>query len=363
MRKIAIFLIAILGVVFITSCKKDEVKTLLGTNFTAPVLTAGLTSGSTVVLNKANKDVLFDIIWSNAYFGFRGSITYTLQMDKKGNNFASALSLGAPTSTVLASNYSISMLTNDLNNKLLTLQADPENPVATDVEFRVKAWINDSVKVLYSPVISAKYTPYFIPIIYPKIYVPGGYQAAAGYTSDWSPDKAPYLASLKSDGLYEGFVNFASASAFKITSQADWNGTNYGDGGAGKISTTGGDITTPPVGYYRINVNINTSTITLTKTTWSIIGSVTAPGYNWSNDLDLTYNPTTKLWTVTGDLKAGQFKFRANHDWGYSYGSVVAPGKLDQVNSNDISIAADGNYTITLDFSVPPIYRYKVVKN
>ena len=364
MRKLFIFLITILGVAFITSCKKDEVKTVLSTNFTAPAITAGVTNSSTVVFDKANKDATINIIWSNAYYGFRGSITYTLQMDKKGNNFASAMSLGAPSSTALASTYTAPIVINDLNNKLLTLQADPENPVATAVEFRVMAKMSDSVAVLYSPVISATYTPYFIPILYPKVYVPGGYQGASGYTSDWSPDKAPYLTSAKSDGKYEGYVNFATTGAFKITTNPDWSGPNYGaDAAAGKISATGGDIVIPAVGYYKINVNINELSISLLKTTWSVFGSVTAPGYNWTNDLDLTYSPTTKLWTATANFKAGEFKFRANHDWALSYGSLKAPGKLDQVDNNNIKIAADGNYTITLDFSVPPIYRYTVVKN
>jgi len=363
MRKLFIFLITILGVAFITSCKKDEVKTVLGTNITVPVISAGVTSGAIVVLNKANKNDTIKFVWSAAYFRFKASITYTLQMDKKGNNFASALSLGSPTSTVIVSPYTLPMVTNDLNNKLLTLQADPENPLATAVEFRVMAKISDSVPAVYSPVISATYTPYYIAIVYPKVYVPGGYQAASGYTTDWAPDKAPFLASIASDAKYEGFVYFNAASAFKITSQQDWNGTNYGAGAtSGTISTTGGDITTPPVGYYKINVNTTDLTCSLLKTAWSIIGSVNAP-YDWSSDLDLTYNPATKVWAVTANLKAGEFKFRSNHDWALGYGSVKAPGKLDTENNNNIKIAADGNYTITLDFSVPPIYRYSAVKN
>ena len=363
MRKLFIFLITILGVVYITSCKKDEVKTLLGTNITAPVISAGVTNGAVVVLNKANKDVKINIVWSAADYGYRASVTYTLQMDKKGNNFASALSLGSPASTKLAVSDTISLVTNDLNNKLLTLQTDPELPLATLVEFRVMAKISDSARIIYSPVISATYTPYYIAIIYPKVYVPGGYQAESGYTGNWSPDKAPFLASLASNDKYEGFVYFNATSAFKITSQPNWDGPNYGAGaGSGTISATGGDIATPPVGYYKLNVNTSDLTYSLLKTEWSIIGSVSAP-FDWSSDLDMTYNQATKVWTVTANLKAGEFKFRANHAWTLAYGSILAPGKLDQTDGNNIKIAADGNYTITLDFSVPPIYRYSIVKN
>lgn len=361
MKKIAIFLITILGVAFITSCKKDEVKAFLSTSSKAPAITAGLTAGSTVVLNKTNKDAAINITWSSADYGFRASVTYTLQMDKKGNNFASAVSLGSPASTMINTDYTLTMTTNDLNNKLLLLQADPENPQPTAVEFRVKSYISDSVPVLYSPVISATYTPYFIPIIYNKIYVPGAYQAASGYINDWSPTD-PYLASLNGDGKYEGYVNFAIAGEYKITSQADWNGTNWGAGTAtGSLSTTGGNLVNAAPGYYKINVNTNELSISLLKTSWSIIGSVNAP-YDWSSDVDMTYNPTTRVWTATADLHAGEFKFRNNHDWGLAYGMGAVAGKLDSSGSN-IVVTVAGNYTITLDFSVPPIYRYKLVKN
>jgi hypothetical protein len=355
MRKLILFLITIIGVAFITSCKKDEVKATLTANITAPVITAGLTTSTTpVVLNQANKNVSFDIIWSGAYYGFRGSVTYTLQVDKKGNNFATPISLGSPASTVLNSTYAISMLTNDFNNKLLLMQVNPEIPVAAPLEFRVKAYINDSVPVIYSPVTSVTYTPYYIPIIYNKVYVPGDYQG-------WSPGD-PYLASLDGSSKYEGYINFTSTGGYKITSDPDWNHTNWGAGtGAGTLSTAGGNITIPGIGYYKVNVNTTDLTISTMLTTWTIIGDVTGPNYNWSNDMVLTYNTTTKVWSGTADLHAGSFKFRANLAWSLAYGSTVA-GKLDP-NGGNIPLPVAGNYTITLNFSVPPIYRYTIVKN
>jgi hypothetical protein len=75
----------------------------------------------------------------------------------------------------------------------------------------------------------------------------------------------------------------------------------------------------------------------------------------------LTYNATTNVWKGTADLHAGSFKFRANNAWTLSYGSSVA-GKLDP-NGANIPLPVAGNYTITLNFSVPPIYRYTIVKN
>ena len=354
MRKLILFSVIIIGVALFSSCKKDEVRAVISTKLTAPVLTAGITDGSTVVLSATNKAVPLNIIWSPANYGYKASVTYTLQMDKKGNNFASAVTVGTPTSTKLTAADTASMLTNDLNNKLLLLQADPENPKATAVEFRVKAYISDSVSVLYSPVVGVTFTPYYIPIVYNKVYVPGDYQG-------WSPGN-PYLASADGSSKYEGYINFTSTGGFKITSDPDWNHTNWGAGTtAGSLSATGGNITIPGIGYYKVNVNTSELTISMTKTTWTVIGDVTGPGYNWSNDMVLTYNTTTNTWSGTADLHAGSFKFRANQAWTLAYGYTVA-GKLD-ANGGNIPIAVAGNYTITVNFSVPPIYRYTIVKN
>jgi len=368
MRKLIIFLITVIGVAFITSCKKDEVKVFIGTNFTAPVITAGLTNNSVAVLAKANKDVAFDVTFNAANYGFRGSVTYTLEMDKKGNNFAAATSLGSPSNTVLNSTYSLSLLTNDLNNKLLLLQAAPDVPVPTAVEFRVKAFINDSVPTLYSPVISATYTPYYIPIIYNKLYVPGNYEFASGYgTSDWAQPNAAFLASPKGDQYYEGFVYFANGNnEFKFSAGLDWNGTNYGDntGTSGILNTAGsaGNIKLATAGYYFITARTTDLAYSTTLTTWSIIGAITAPGYNWSNDVDMVYTPATKVWKATANFKAGEFKFRANHLWAIAYGIDPVGGRVN-VNGGNLSLPADGNYTITLDFSNAPTYRYSAVKN
>jgi len=357
MRKLILFLITVLGVAYLTSCKKDESRAVLATKLSVPTITAGLTAGSTVVLLQANKNVNINVIWSAANYGFKASATYTVQMDKKGNNFASPVSLGSPSNTKFNVLDTLSILTNDLNNKLLLLQPDPENPVAFDYEFRVKATISDSVPVLYSSTIGVKFTPYYIPIVYNKVYVPGDYQG-------WSPGN-PYLASLNGDGKYEGYINFTTNGGFKITSDPDWNHTNWGAGAlATSLSATGGNITLAGgVGYYKVNVNTNELTISFLKiTSWSVIGDVTGPAYNWTNDMDLTYNAATNVWVGTADLHAGSFKFRINHDWGVAYGMGAVAGKLDAAGPN-IALPVAGNYTITLKLGVPPIYRYTVVKN
>jgi hypothetical protein len=200
---------------------------------------------------------------------------------------------------------------------------------------------------------------YFIEVIGEMnltLYAPGGHQG-------WSPETAPTLYSRNFDFKYEGYVYFADENTeFKFTSQPDWGGTNYGDGGEGGILSDDGGagnlkITEP--GYYKLNVDLSVLPFTYTAvaTDWGVIGSATPGG--WDNDTDMTYDPETGIWSVTLDLIDGAFKFRANDGWDINLG-----GDLNNLsyNGSDIPIT-EGNYTITLDLSNPQQYSATIVQN
>ena len=98
---------------------------------------------------------------------------------------------------------------------------------------------------------------------YPEVYVPGGYQAASGYTNDWSPADAPALVSENSDDVYTGLVYFANpGSEFKITPSPTWDDGDYG--GSNDTLTNGGDnLVAPNSGVYEITVDLNSMTYSL----------------------------------------------------------------------------------------------------
>lgn len=184
------------------------------------------------------------------------------------------------------------------------------------------------------------------------LYVPGGYQG-------WNPGAAPTLYSRDFDFKYEGYVNFNEASEFKITSAPNWDGTNYGDGGDGTLSTDGGNLSVSESGYYKINVDLSGAPYkyTLTKTDWGLIGSATDGG--WDNSTPMTYNSTSKVWSVTTTLKADEFKFRANNGWDINLG-----GDLNNLSygGDNIKITEAGTYKVSLDLSDPTKYKATVVK-
>jgi hypothetical protein len=191
---------------------------------------------------------------------------------------------------------------------------------------------------------------------YPVIYVPGGYQKTAGYSAgDWDPANAPRLASVKSDNKYEGYIYLAADAEFKFTAGPNWD-LNWGDDGAnGTLEVNGANIKAT-TGFYKINVDLNTKTYTVVKTTWAIIGSGTVGG--WNSETAMTFNATTRVWSVITDLSKNEIKFRANNGWDINLGDDGANGTLENGGAN-IAIPATGKYEIKLNLGTPD-YLYSI---
>ncbi len=336
------------------SCEKSGTEVVLDpAAITAPKMTSPA-DGSTMVFTNENKDSTILFAWSSAQYGFNTAVDYYVQVDRKGNNFQNALPVGhAKSKDTLKINI------NDLNNQILLLEDDPEIPNPLDVSFRVIAIINSQVDTAFSNTMNVNVTPFYIPIVYPQLYVPGSYQ-------NWSPATADSIGSLNSDGSYEGYIYMNSATTpiqFKFTSARDWNHTNYGSAGPGKLTTENGlsnNLEVPESGYYKLNVDTQALTWSYLKTTWGLIGDATPGG--WDTDTPMTYDVANHVWTVTLDLTANSIKFRANGSWALNYGSDKNDGKLQEGSNTNIAVPKAGNYTVVLDLS-HTVYKYKLIKN
>jgi len=343
-----IFSIVILSIILF-SCAKEEFEPVVGV-FAPPTLDD--VSGTYVLTEDQAGEVFKTFSWSTADFGFPSATRYTLEIAEAGKNFESAAELAVTPNT----SYSITV--GALNQKLLGMGA--KTNTGTDFEVRVNAWVNDNVQVLSSNIPVMNIQAYKVEIIYPSLYLPGNYQAASGYESDWSPDKAQQIYSIKQNDKYEGYVNMVgSGIMFKFTDLPNWD-VNWGDDGAdGTLDPNGADIAIPETGYYRIKADIKALTYSFLKTDWGLIGSATPGG--WDADQNMTYSMDTKTWSVTLDLVAGDIKFRANDGWDLNYGDDNFDGSLEEGGAN-IPIAEAGNYTVTLNLEVAG-YEYSVVKN
>lgn len=173
------------------------------------------------------------------------------------------------------------------------------------------------------------------------IYLPGNHQG-------WNTSNAPALRSLNFDGLYTGFSYLDGDFKFNKSRDASWadGEYNYNDFSVFSPEITLGEgtnfnVATPA--FYYIAANVATGELTVTATNWGIIGDATSGG--WDTDTPLTYNAADATWTVTTDLIAGKFKFRANNDWAINLGGDI--NNLAQ-NGSDIVVEEAGNYTITV---------------
>ncbi|GAC1383138.1 MAG: hypothetical protein NVSMB30_30710 [Hymenobacter sp.] len=85
-----------------------------------------------------------------------------------------------------------------------------------------------------------------------------------------------------------------------------------------------------------------------TYKTVGIIGSATANGWTSSTAMTLV-SATGHTWTITLPLVTGEAKFRANDDWAVNWGAATFPAGAGTQNGPNIPVAANGNYTVTLD--------------
>ncbi len=336
------------------SCKKDEDKAYL-----QPGGPMALQSNKTVlVLDQANETQPgITFTWNKANFGFQAGTGYTLEMTKVGTNWAAATSLSVDMGTKLNSAYNIG----DFNKELVKfLPAFAAN----DIDVRIKASVGTTAAPIYSNIVRVKVTPYrqLIAYTFPKaLYIAGNYQG-------WSPGTAPQIvdkSGTAAGGNYEGYIDFNDpAPKFKIVRGPSWGDGDHGDAGAGAMTAQGGNdfALGQGAGIYRLIANRTNLTWSATKiNSWAIIGSATANG--WGAETPMTYDPATKLYTITTNLTGGQFmKFRANNDWPINLGDTGNDGIMEY-GGGDIPISVSGNYTITLDIMIAGNYAYTIKRN
>jgi starch-binding outer membrane protein SusE/F len=188
----------------------------------------------------------------------------------------------------------------------------------------------------------------------PTLWVPGAHQG-------WSPDTAPNVYSTEDNGIYTGYVFMSAGNEFKFTSAPNWNGTNYGNGGSGILSSDGGagNLTVTEDGYYYLTANIPDLTWSAEVHSWGVVGDGAA---GWDNDQVLTYDAESQTLRTTIPLTGGnKIKFRLNGGWDTNLGDDGADGTLE-FNGADIIVAESGTYEIILDLRNPANYTYTLIK-
>jgi len=182
-----------------------------------------------------------------------------------------------------------------------------------------------------------------------------------GVYNGWgNNDNANFIMSTaSSNGTAEGY-SFLKAGGLKLTTDHSWDAAHtFGVGDAsGKLTNPGGDISVAADGYYLVKANLNDLSYSLTAMSWGVIGSSTPKG--WDDETAMTYDAASKTWKGTFTFTAGEFKFRANHNWDFNFGSTAKDGITLNGGGDNIAVATAGSYNIVLDLSRPNDYRYSI---
>lgn len=176
--------------------------------------------------------------------------------------------------------------------------------------------------------------------------VPETYQGwgIIGDFNNWESDAAM----TEDNGVWTGYVNLKSTDGWKLRKDADWTenrgGTLVELGQPFKAEASGGNISVPADGFYKIVYDSNAETITVSNgSVWSLIGDFNS----WSGDIDMV--EADGIWTASDVALTGGWKIRYNHAWDDDRGgSFEAFGQPFAVAKGGANInCGDGKFTIT----------------
>ena len=340
------------------SCENDDQK--MASPSGGPELLTPLDGSSYVLDPAAGTNEVTTLVWNHADYSVQTEVNYDVEVALAGTDFATTVAGGSTTNRFVVWSHEA------LNT--VALEAGLTPYTAGDLEVRIKSSLGSNAEMIaYSNIITITITPYTTDL--PKIAVPGNHQG-------WSPPTAPLMASSGfGQTNFEGYISLDGEFKFlrpKADGTFDWDGdsADWGDDGtfSGVLLNTGETNCTATAGYYWVKANTATLTYSITPiTTWGIIGSATPGG--WDSSTPMTYNPTTKKWSIVVTLVDGEYKFRSNNIWNagsvqYNLGGFQADKVGDDYAGESMSygganlVVTAGTYLVELDLSNPRAYTY-----
>lgn len=341
--------------IFFSSCQKEEITDIE----LAGELAISSSSADIVLSQKKDADVALTFNWTTGTNNGTGaSISYILQIDKAGNNFASpqVFDMGK---AVYAKSFSVAQL----NSSLLE-----EYGAVAGVVFNLEARIVSTVYDLpttqqISQVIAIKVTP-FEPVS-TTLYILGDATA-----NGWDASKAIALTPDADDPTVFVFKGALGTGSYKfITALGELLPSyNLGTDDFHIIYRT--DDSQPDdkfaiteASVYKITVrllDLTTSAVKLDQPPYDkmyMVGDATPNGWDISNSTELIQDPDNPyIFTYIGVMKTGDFKFPVNQnsDWGQDMYMKLSDSTMylhhgGDPDDNKWTIAKKGHYIITLN--------------
>lgn len=313
-----IFTLSLTGMmIFFLSCQKEEVTDIK----LAGELSLSSSSADIVLSQKNDANVAVTFNWTTGTNNGTGaSISYILQIDKEGNNFASphVFDLGK---AVYAKSFSVEQF-----NSSLLQEYGAVAGVATNLEARVIATINTTPQSQQtSQVTVVKITPY--ESVSTTLYIFGDATA-----NGWDASKAIALTPDADDPTMFAFRGALASGSYKFITALGQLLPSYNRGADDNHivyrtnnSEPDNKFTISEAGVYNIKVSLLDLAITTVKLDVPVydhiymVGDASPNGWDIGNATELTQdqdNPA--IFTYIGVMKPGDFKLPVNRntDWG-----------------------------------------------
>jgi hypothetical protein len=291
--------------------------------------------------------------WTRSFPGYTGNITYTLQYDSAGKNFATPrdFPVGANLLNVTLTNFEMNETA--LNDGVV-------GGTTGRIEYRVRA-VTAQGAVSFSNAVSVTINTY-VPIL--RFYMPGGYQSATGNGNNWDPGTAPELIrDIRPEAmnkLYYIYLYLPANAEFKVTQGRSWD-INYG-GTNSNLAQNGANFSVSTAGVYRISIDRANMKYDIREGRMGFVGGAT--GANWNPGASFPDyamgHPERNLFVGLTNLNsAGGWKLIDNNGWNSgditasnarSYGANGGSGSTMQVNGPNMpDVSATGRYRVIWD--------------
>jgi hypothetical protein len=353
MKHLKVFSLLIL----LLSCQKeadDNIKL-------AGKITLSVSASELTLVQKFDKNTAITYSWSTGTNNGTGaSISYVLQIDQEGNNFASphVFDMGK---AVYTKTFTVAEF-----NRMMVDEFGLAPEVASVLEARVIATVSTSpVSQQIAPMVTVKATPY--KPVSTTLYLigdasPNGWDAtkAIALTPDAENPTIFVFNSALNTGSYK-FITTLGQFLPSYNRGADDNHIIY------RASETEPDekFTIAEAGRYKITVNLLELSITAAKVDLPpydhiyIVGSAAPNGWDIANATELIQDQDNPyIFTYMGALKPGEFKFPVNRntDWLQDMYMKLTDSTMyihhgGDPDDNKWSIDKKGHYILRLDLS------------
>jgi hypothetical protein len=351
-----LYLLAALPLLFL-SCKKDIEQPVQADN---PLTLSAFASDIVLNQRKAKSDAV-DFKWTTgSNKGTNASILYTIELDKKGNNFA------APVSIDLGKAVYSRKFTNEILNDIVLNRFNMPAGTASEIEARVMATVSfNTVQPAVSNVVTIKVTPYRP--VSATLYLIGD-----ASPNGWDANKATPLMVDANDATTFTFQGALKAGDYKFITTLGQFLPSYNKGADEnhivlRTSDSQPDnkftVTAAEAGAYKITVNLVDLTISKEKlaapayTRLWIVGDATPNGWNINNPNEMRVDPSDPfIFTYNEVLKAGEFKIPvATGNWGTDFFMPLV--NHPDLNSTSVKLVPGGSPDNKWQITTPGAYK------